>query len=289
MDVAFSSDGRHVLTGSSDCTARLWNARTGQQEAILKGPMTTVLSVAFSPDGKTVLTGSDDGTARLWDARTGQWQIYGLMLWYLESLTSDAKSSLTAARDWIMRACDTVTLQRGVPPPRSRGGKWKLAGKELVQEALDNEALFLFGDPRWTDYDLSVEVMTTGGAGEVSAIVRAAGLEDFTVVLLGGWKNTFHGILPVSSGQFLDASAAPGKTAPNQWYRLKAEVRGKACRLLLDSKPLTTSTIVPSPRGRVGVRTVSTAARFRNFKVTDPAGKVLFEGLPPLPGASDRH
>jgi hypothetical protein len=35
--------------------------------------------------------------------------------------------------------------------------------------------------------------------------------------------------------------------------------------------------------GRVGLRTFKTHARYRNLKVTDPAGKVLFEGLPELP------
>jgi tetratricopeptide (TPR) repeat protein len=65
--VAFSPDGKTVLAGSDDWTARLWDATTGQ---LLGPPMThwgPVRAVAFSPDGKTVLTGSWDKTARLWD------------------------------------------------------------------------------------------------------------------------------------------------------------------------------------------------------------------------------
>ena len=70
--MAFSPDGKTVLTGSYDKTARLWDAATGQP---LGPPLThqdTVQAVAFSPDGKTVLTGSVDKTARLWDAATGR-------------------------------------------------------------------------------------------------------------------------------------------------------------------------------------------------------------------------
>jgi WD40 repeat protein len=64
--VAFGPDGKTVLTGSWDKTARLWEVATGKQLGPPLHHRDTVAAVAFSPDGKTVLTGSVDKTARLW-------------------------------------------------------------------------------------------------------------------------------------------------------------------------------------------------------------------------------
>ena len=72
LSVALSADGKYVLTGSFDKTARLWDAATGQEVRVFTSHADAVLGVAFSPDGKHILTGSRDTTARLWDAATGQ-------------------------------------------------------------------------------------------------------------------------------------------------------------------------------------------------------------------------
>jgi serine/threonine protein kinase/WD40 repeat protein len=52
LDVAFSSDGEWIATGSLDYTARIWETRTGQNVAILSGSSSPPFRVQWSPTGE---------------------------------------------------------------------------------------------------------------------------------------------------------------------------------------------------------------------------------------------
>ncbi|MFD7283739.1 trypsin-like peptidase domain-containing protein [Streptomyces sp. NPDC059862] len=69
--VAFSPDGRTLVTGSYDRTVRVWDAISGKNRRTLTGYGATVTSVAFHPDGRTFATGSGNGRPQLWDAASG--------------------------------------------------------------------------------------------------------------------------------------------------------------------------------------------------------------------------
>jgi WD40 repeat protein len=70
--VAWSPDGSRLATASHDGTARVWDARSGQELLCLKGHTSRVQGVAWSPDGSRLATASQDGTARVWDALAGK-------------------------------------------------------------------------------------------------------------------------------------------------------------------------------------------------------------------------
>ena len=70
--VAFSPDGRQVLSGSEDQTVKLWDVATGRLVRTFTGHTQQVLCVAFSPDGRHVLSGSWDNSLKLWNSATGQ-------------------------------------------------------------------------------------------------------------------------------------------------------------------------------------------------------------------------
>ena len=63
--VAFAPDGRQVLSGSADHTARLWDLASGKEVQAFRHDG-VVRGVAFSPDGTRLATSSADGTIRVW-------------------------------------------------------------------------------------------------------------------------------------------------------------------------------------------------------------------------------
>ena len=70
--MAFSPDGKRLVSASEDETVKVWDAATGQETLTLKGHTDRVASVAFSPDGKRLVSASWDKTVKVWDAATGQ-------------------------------------------------------------------------------------------------------------------------------------------------------------------------------------------------------------------------
>ena len=71
LSVAVHADGRRAVTGSRDCTVRVWDLDTGACLRTLEGHTSEVNSVAIHADGRRAVTGSRDKTVRVWDLDTG--------------------------------------------------------------------------------------------------------------------------------------------------------------------------------------------------------------------------
>jgi WD40 repeat protein len=114
MFAAYSPDGSRIATASADRTARIWNAATGEEIAVLRGHEHSVTHVAFSRDGSRIVTASVDGTARIWDATTAK-EIAVLRGHTLSaalnsaSFSPDGSRVVTASGDNTARIWDATT------------------------------------------------------------------------------------------------------------------------------------------------------------------------------------
>ena len=125
QSVAFSADGRRIVTASDDRTARVWDLQTGGQIAALTEHTAPVRSAVFSPDGLRVVSTqtpqrsgnvtivtSNDSVALLWDALSGRviLRFEGDMVQlYDATFSPDGKRIVTASGDNTARIWDAET------------------------------------------------------------------------------------------------------------------------------------------------------------------------------------
>lgn len=72
LHVAFSPDGKKLVTASNDETAALWEVSSGKQLRVLTGHTAGLNRALFDSKGERILTAGEDETARLWDVSTGK-------------------------------------------------------------------------------------------------------------------------------------------------------------------------------------------------------------------------
>ena len=65
--LAFTADGRHLLSGGADRTTRLWHVETGREVLRAEWHAKWVTALAIAPDGMTAASASDDGGIVIWD------------------------------------------------------------------------------------------------------------------------------------------------------------------------------------------------------------------------------
>jgi WD40 repeat protein len=107
--IAFSPDGKTIVSGSDDKTIKLWTKEGKLLQTF--NDTSKVTSLAFSPDGQTIISGSDDKTIKLWSKE-------GKPLQTLKNHTQTIKSVAVSKDGLIASGSDDNTIKL-----RSKEGK----------------------------------------------------------------------------------------------------------------------------------------------------------------------
>jgi DNA-binding beta-propeller fold protein YncE len=111
LSVAFSPDGKYLLSAAEDSPITLREVATGKDVRFFLGHDNLVPSLTFSPDGKYALSGSLDESVRLWEIATGGMVrlFKGRLGIVAVAFGPGGKSVLAAARDATVMAWDAST------------------------------------------------------------------------------------------------------------------------------------------------------------------------------------
>ena len=129
----FSLDGRLIVSGSGDKTARIWDMIDGTSKVLTINDGDSlnndhgVTSVAISPNGQFVAAGSLDTVVRIWDVNTAQLveRLRGHSdSVYSVAFTPDGKGLVSGSLDKTLKYWDVsdLVVGRGGGSAGGRGG-----------------------------------------------------------------------------------------------------------------------------------------------------------------------
>lgn len=260
-------------------------------------------NISLRIDGQEiVVTGAGVKELRL---QPGQYEVEAregdaLILKQLVNISSHGREILKISQEGTRKPAQaTATMGQssagsGLYKDRSatiRKGNWTAEGNEVVLSSTF-ESHVSFGNPEWTDIDFSYETLTTSNAADSQGGIGLFRLLDFNNALsfpLGAYGGRAIELNRVIEGKWSrdnDGGYLNFAFERQRWYQVKLQLRGDKTTCFLDGAQVLTMADPHRLQGKVGFASWNAAVRFRNIRVTDPQGNLLWEGAPDLPQAS---
>jgi hypothetical protein len=145
--VAFSQDGRYLVSAGRDKAVKLWTVPALEPVQTFTGHTDAVLSAAFSPDNRYFVTGAQDGTARLWrrDGGPEAALVFRGHRGYVSSVCFQQQPNwlITASSEGVARVWNLTHLEKVLDANRRAG---TLADRRLpvLTKEMQVELLSLF-------------------------------------------------------------------------------------------------------------------------------------------------
>ena len=160
-------------------------------------------------------------------------------------------SSRTFALCMTARRCSLPTSARGWSlggPPAASG---KSATARSARSATARASAALAGDPKWTDYTLTLKARKLSGNEGFLILFNNMNMTETYWWNLGGWGNTLDKL----EGAGLPEDTKPSKIETGRWYDLKVEVQGRHVTCYLDGKVIhrVTRQALPSVAATAGL------------------------------------
>ena len=105
--VAFSADGRYLVSGSQDKLVRIWDMRSLRERSKLTGHQSGICVVAISPNGQLAASASFDNKVKIWDVKRAQ--EVKTLAGHSVSFSPDGRLLAIAAANHLIKVCDVNT------------------------------------------------------------------------------------------------------------------------------------------------------------------------------------
>jgi WD40 repeat protein len=163
MAVAFSPDGKRVVSSGFQPGLYWWDTQTGERVKLQAGHGVAVHEICFSKDGKFAASAGADRTVRMWDGASGApLKVFAVgATTYAVAVSPDGKRLASGSFDGLVRLWDAASGRQlltllSLPPESGRAewlavapegyaagsagamklGCWRMGGQELAGEAV---------------------------------------------------------------------------------------------------------------------------------------------------------
>ncbi len=131
--LAYSADGKSLVSAAADGTVSLWDTATNKERRSFKSRFLGAQSIVVTPDGTALALVGEDLEVQFWDTASGRLkrQLPGPQTAFTTvAFSPDAKALALVGQDQTLKLWDTATghdtlILQGLPPPN--GGNFRFA------------------------------------------------------------------------------------------------------------------------------------------------------------------